>query len=236
MLKFFQVESRVMVDFESYFRYGPADAKIGPLVLSVDDQCGCLECQNNAALSSNYRTRFDGDTGQKEWEEEQYILCPPRILGYVLRDKQWAQLQVICLGDIPHENPDNSWGRIKLADGEETKEMILDLVNGHGTSASKDDDNGLTVDDIVAKKGKGLVILLYGEIPHLSLVGKTADYRGTGPPGVGKTSTAETVAIAACKPLFSISVADVGTKAKKVEANLAKLFDLATSWQAILLM
>ena len=57
-----------------------------------------------------------------------------------------------------------------------------------------------------------------------------------GPPGVGKTSTAETVAIASRKPLFAISVADVGTKAKNVEANLAKIFALATSWQAILLM
>ena len=31
-------------------------------------------------------------------------------------------------------------------------------------------------------------------------------------------------------------MADVGTKAKNVEANLAKIFALATSWQAILLM
>ena len=53
---------------------------------------------------------------------------------------------------------------------------------------------------------------------------------------MGKTSTAETVAIATRKPLFAISVADVGTKAKNVEANLAKIFALATSWQAILLM
>ena len=65
---------------------------------------------------------------------------------------------------------------------------------------------------------------------------KTTNSNRKGPPGVGKTSTAETVAIAARKPLFSISVADVGTKAKKVEANLAKLFALATSWQAILLI
>ena len=57
-----------------------------------------------------------------------------------------------------------------------------------------------------------------------------------GPPGVGKTSTAETVATAARKPLFSINVADVGTEAKKVERNLEKIFALATSWQAILLM
>ena len=71
--------------------------------------------------------------------------------------------------------------------------------------------------------------------PSLAL-GKAADYSGIGLPGVGKTSTAETVASAARKPLFSINVADVGTEAKKVEANLSRLFALATSWQAILLM
>ena len=57
-----------------------------------------------------------------------------------------------------------------------------------------------------------------------------------GPPGVGKTSTAEAVAIASKKPLFAINVADVGTEARMVEENLAKLFSLANNWQAILLM
>lgn len=57
-----------------------------------------------------------------------------------------------------------------------------------------------------------------------------------GPPGVGKTSTAETVASATRKPLFSVSVADVGTKAKHVESNLARIFNLATRWKAILLL
>jgi SpoVK/Ycf46/Vps4 family AAA+-type ATPase len=74
------------------------------------------------------------------------------------------------------------------------------------------------VNNIIPEKGKGLVILLYG------------------PPGAGKTSTAETIAIVARKPLFSISVADVGTKPQRVEANLARIFALTTSWQAILLM
>jgi len=47
---------------------------------------------------------------------------------------------------------------------------------------------------------------------------------------------AETIAMAAKKPLFPVNVADVGTKAKYVEANLEKIFDLATTWEAILLM
>ena len=60
--------------------------------------------------------------------------------------------------------------------------------------------------------------------------------RAIGPPGVGETSTAEMVAIAARKPLLSIGMADVGTEAGKVKTKLARIFALAISWQAILLM
>ena len=153
-----------MVDFESYFRYGPAVAKVGLLVPILDsEECECLECQANTAKKTLFRTHFDRDECQETWEDEQYMLCPPRLLGYILRDKQWAQLHIAHLQDIPKEDQGQSWDRVKLADGEETKEMILNLVNGHRTADSKDDDSGLEVDDIVAKKGKGLVILLYGE-------------------------------------------------------------------------
>ncbi|KAL9105307.1 MAG: hypothetical protein Q9227_009502 [Pyrenula ochraceoflavens] len=214
------VESRVMVDFESYFRYGPESAQVGALPPDDRDQCDCMDCRQNEGLKAKFRTRFDArECWEAKWEDEQYMLCPPRVLGYILRDKQWAQLQVTNLRFIPSEDHGGSWSnRLKLADGDVTKKMILDLVNSHGKKKSTDGGYPLEVDDIVAEKGKGLVILLYG------------------PPGVGKTSTAETVAIAARKPLFSISVADVGTKAKNVEANFAKIFALATSWQAILLI
>ncbi|EXJ70039.1 uncharacterized protein A1O5_07112 [Cladophialophora psammophila CBS 110553] len=214
------VDSRVMVDFESYFVFGPSVARVGALWPDDDNpQCNCNDCQENDLLNESFRTKYDEEACQKgKWEDEQYMLCPPRVLGYVLGDKQWAQLQVSLLAKIPDKDPEDAWStRLKLADDGKTKKMILDLVEGHGKS-DLSEDNRLEVDDIIARKGKGLVILLYG------------------PPGVGKTSTAETVALAARKPLFAISVADVGTKAKNVEANLKKIFDLATSWQAILLI
>lgn len=47
---------------------------------------------------------------------------------------------------------------------------------------------------------------------------------------------AQTIASAARKPLFSIGVADVGTTAGLVESNLETIFDLATTWKAVLLM
>ncbi|KAF7936395.1 uncharacterized protein EAE98_002614 [Botrytis deweyae] len=216
-----RIEGRVMIDFESYFRYGPAFARIGALIPQPNvDECGCHACRKNLPLREKLRTRFDEEAHQKgEWHDEQYMLCPPRVLGYILYNKQWAQLQVTCLKNIPRDDYRNSWSeRLVLKDGDLTKNIILNLVTSHGTKSEEGEEQELEVDDIVANKGKGLVILLYG------------------PPGVGKTTTAETVAIAARKPLFSISVADVGDKAKKVEKKLAKIFSLASSWQAILLI
>ncbi|KAJ5776441.1 uncharacterized protein N7511_001452 [Penicillium nucicola] len=214
-----KVKDRVMVDFESYFEYGRPDAIIGELFLDKNSgECECSTCQSNSGLNDLYRTKFDNaDKDGLGWSEEQYLLCPPRVFGYILREKQWAQLQVDKLFEIPRDKENSSWSTgLKLA-SETTKKMILDLVTGHG-KATEGMNDGLEVEDLVERKGKGLVILLYG------------------PPGVGKTSTAETVAIEAGRPLFSISVADVGTTAKHVEANLARIFALASAWQAILLI
>ncbi|KAI0853358.1 P-loop containing nucleoside triphosphate hydrolase protein [Daldinia vernicosa] len=219
------INSRVVIDYLSYFQYGPLVARNGALKLSADDlDCMCSDCQQNGGLTAKYRTRFDEVKIQKNkiWEDEQYMLCPPRLLGYILGEKQWAQLQVTMVQEIPPDDPKNAWiTRLQLADDNKTKDMLFNLVQNHASAMKKETKPGemdLEVDDIIPGKGKGLVILLYG------------------PPGVGKTSTAETIAIATRKPLFSISVADVGTKARHVESNLSKIFTLAASWQAILLI
>ena len=160
-----------MVDFESYFRYGPKAARVGLLVPLPDNRnCACIQCQNNTGLKEIYRSKFDKEAYQEDWQEEQYTPCPPRILGYILRDKQWAQLEVNSLREITKEDLKHSLNRVKLADGEKTKTMILNLVNSHTAVDSQEDDSGLTVDDIVVKKGKGLVILLYGEILYRMII------------------------------------------------------------------
>jgi hypothetical protein len=38
------------------------------------------------------------------------------------------------------------------------------------------------------------------------------------------------------KPWFSIGVSDIGIDGDKVEANLQKVFDVAGTWEAILLL
>ncbi|KAJ5885543.1 hypothetical protein N7495_010053 [Penicillium taxi] len=186
-----EVRGRIMVDFQSYFRYGLGVASIGDLIPDEDHtECQCSSCHTNVSLQAAFRSHFDGaNTEGSQWDPEQFLVCPPRVLGYILHEKQWAQLQVDSVSEVAAESH-SAWSNgLKLA-SQATKKMILDLVTGHG-------QKGLEVEDIVESKGKGLVILLYAP-----------------PPGV----------------------ADVGTSAKHVEANLARIFALATTWQAIILI
>lgn len=57
-----------------------------------------------------------------------------------------------------------------------------------------------------------------------------------GPPGSGKTSTAETIAAYTGRPLYSITCGDIGTKPKELEMNLIKHTRLAERWGCVLLL
>jgi SpoVK/Ycf46/Vps4 family AAA+-type ATPase len=57
-----------------------------------------------------------------------------------------------------------------------------------------------------------------------------------GPPGVGKTMTAEALAKSCRKSLLTVGIGDLGTTAETVEQSLSTLFDVVTAWQGILLM
>ena len=59
---------------------------------------------------------------------------------------------------------------------------------------------------------------------------------GVGPPGVGKTLTAETVALFCGRPLLPVSVAEIGMEPDKAEENLHDIFADAGRWEAVLLM
>jgi SpoVK/Ycf46/Vps4 family AAA+-type ATPase len=72
--------------------------------------------------------------------------------------------------------------------------------------------------DLVKGKGNGLIILLHG------------------PPGVGKTSTAECVADSTRRPLYPITCGDLGETAAEVESALQHTFHLAHKWGCVLIL
>ncbi|KAL8879546.1 MAG: hypothetical protein Q9198_002859 [Flavoplaca austrocitrina] len=84
--------------------------------------------------------------------------------------------------------------------------MIEALVTQHN---SQKDGKGVQNPDLIEGKGRGLVIMLHG------------------PPGIGKTLTAEAIAEKTSRPLFIVTVPQIGLNASKAERNLETMFELA---------
>jgi SpoVK/Ycf46/Vps4 family AAA+-type ATPase len=58
----------------------------------------------------------------------------------------------------------------------------------------------------------------------------------SGPPGTGKTLTAEAVADKTRRPLYYLQAEDLGTDASKLGPKIKKVFEMATEWDAVILL
>jgi SpoVK/Ycf46/Vps4 family AAA+-type ATPase len=58
----------------------------------------------------------------------------------------------------------------------------------------------------------------------------------SGPPGTGKTLLAESVADRTRRPLFYLQAEDLGINAAVLGANIKKVFEMATEWDAVILL
>jgi hypothetical protein len=131
-----------MVDYESYFKYGPSEGRNGFLNRSPLTACACTDCtERNKGLAKRYRTQFDKMATSKEWDDEQYLLCPPRVLGYVLEEKRWAQLQVMLLDDIDYDQSEVWKSRLRLGDDDDTEKKRKEH-NAQSKRASKKGGKG----------------------------------------------------------------------------------------------
>jgi len=101
---------------------------------------------------------------------------------------------------------DDAFEQLVLAEDKKTLVRAL-VTNGTG---------GFT--DIISGKGGGCIFLLHGE------------------PGVGKTLTAEAIAELLHRPLYSVSVGELGTNTEDLESNLRKILDVAQIWNAVILI
>lgn len=96
--------------------------------------------------------------------------------------------------------------------GEKQKTLIHSLVRQHASQV------GSGFDDIIKNKGRGLIGLLVGT------------------PGCGKTLTAEAVAETTHRPLYAVSVGELGTTPDVVESRLLPILELAEMWKAVVLL
>jgi hypothetical protein len=120
--------------------------------------------------------------------------------------------------------PAKMWGELRVSDvqpiqfrtdafqrlvmDEVKKKTILALVKRNGSAFS----------DLIESKGGGCIFLLHG------------------PPGTGKTLTAEAVAEELQRPLYSVSVGELGTDPAALETRLRQILEMATTWNAVVLL
>ncbi|KAL9058201.1 MAG: hypothetical protein Q9206_002032 [Seirophora lacunosa] len=208
------VKGQVIVDWEAWNRWGPGDdiPSMGDTVaVPVDANAWLTSRIRKQGLHSIAERGFEDRCKDGDLLNEEYALLPPRLLGYVPAKRIFAQFAVKHLSPVEERDKDQVWNS-DLILNEDKKKMIRTLVQNHAQMAHK------RVPELVEGKGNGLVILLHG------------------PPGVGKSLTAECVAKATSKPLLTVGVADIGTDSKTVEDNLNKLFSLAAEWDAVLVI
>ncbi|KAF2198746.1 P-loop containing nucleoside triphosphate hydrolase protein [Delitschia confertaspora ATCC 74209] len=213
-----QISGTTMIDFVSFFEYMSEKTPILGVLTRYLGSVETLSPERRANSIYREMYKFDWDRHQRDEKlsNDQLLLCPPRVLGYALKQKQWAQLLVDKLEDP--EKGDAGTFNDKLQLDDSYKDLIRKSVLAHREGKTLTNAGRFrALEDFAPDKGKGLIIMLYGY------------------PGVGKTLTAESVALVAGKPLLSIGVSDIGIEGDKVEANLEKVFDLAGKWEAVLL-
>ncbi|KAH7100935.1 hypothetical protein BKA62DRAFT_705357 [Auriculariales sp. MPI-PUGE-AT-0066] len=147
--------------------------------------------------------------------EEMLWLLPPLLSGY-------------CFEKKPAEYDEKVWDRlvldpdIKVYTSSTLLRLPMLMVSSQTIIRSIVDARGkkgaLMINDWVKGKGGGLVVLLHGVA------------------GVGKTLTAEAVAELLHRPLYVVGSGELGYKASDVEPALKTHLDLATRWNAVLLV
>lgn len=217
----------------------------------------------NDAFIKAYKAYLGSTRKEKkavELRKEDYVLLPKRLFTYVLRDRKFAPVDVRFLQVIQKQQ--NAFKGLKIPD--DYKNIVKGLVSSHfvskdverkfaafsitekanmmrgltfpggmagqmglqdGKTSAEANSSFSTVtniqgitQDLIQGKGRGLVVLLHGV------------------PGVGKTATAEAVALEYQKPLFVITCGDLGLTPSDVERHLTEVFRLAHLWDCVLLL
>ncbi|KAI0672123.1 P-loop containing nucleoside triphosphate hydrolase protein [Trametes maxima] len=210
----YNVDSRVMIDRMGFLRVypdypHPKATEEESKGQSARDRLRAMRMEQGANPEDE-EFRLDVRTGIPKEEaplkDEDLLLASPILYGYSLSDKIWLEFNVHEIQPIVWN--DEAFTNLVLAN--DRKDLLRSLVDAHSAN--------LGFDDFVQGKGQGLIINLFG------------------PPGVGKTLSAEATSERVRRPLYVVGGGDLGTNAAAVDAELTRVFDIATSWKAIVLI
>ncbi|KAH7320651.1 hypothetical protein B0I35DRAFT_427533 [Stachybotrys elegans] len=162
---------------------------------------------------------FETNPAALKLRDEDLVLLPRRMFAYTLRERRFLPIDLNMLKPVPREPGVFENLRIQP----DYKDVVRGLVMSHFQKKElerryADSSTKGPSQDLIQGKGRGLVVLLHGV------------------PGVGKTATAEAVAMENRKPLFVITCGDLGLSPREVEYSLQHVFRLAHLWDCVLLL
>ena len=165
--------------------------------------CACTVCSIDPA-----RQRLDKFKGYHKINPKKddppdettfFFLTSHRVFAFQLRERYWEAINVADIREITAS--DTAFSNLVL--NPSVKDTIKALSKSFTRSDSKRSGASAPA-DFIKGKGEGRVFLLHG------------------PPGVGKTATAEAIAEMTKRPLLALTCGDLGTVAKDVELSLSK--------------
>lgn len=124
------------------------------------------------------------------------LFCWSALVGFSFTTKAWGHVLVEGLSQIDFFDP--AFDRLVLS--EERKQIISAVVRQSSIIPQKE--------DLIRSKQGGLIFLLHG------------------PPGVGKTLTAEAVAEVLHRPLYYVTMGELGVNPEDLEERLSDVLDL----------
>lgn len=216
----FNIDGRVVLDTYGWNRFNPNYAvfvspleKRDPKLATSDDAedgggfDDSDECLDGGMPIDGHFVEGDDSESRVPLTDEQKLTCSPLVRGYSLKNKLWLNFFVNAVHDISWN--EGAFDRLVLP--AQQKELILGFVE-----SQQDEMNQF--DDVIEGKGRGMILLLCG------------------PPGVGKTLTAESCAEEMRVPLYMMSAGDLGLDPRTVETSLKDILEMCTKWNAILLL
>ena len=141
----------------------------------------------------------------------------PVLAGFSFQAKAWGVVLVSGLSEVTF----NEAAFERLVMPASRKKLIEALVTSHkriNANGGKDKESSSGTADVIAGKGEGTIFLLYG------------------PPGVGNTLTAEAIAEVLHKPLYVVSMGELGTSPEALEERLQDILSLCVPWGALVLI
>lgn len=199
----YHVNGRVVIDCKKYFDFEPwQDLELADL-----DRTEAAKRQRTMLTWNEAAGETAENVVLDDLLEEDLLVANSMVRGFDFTDKEFREFFVKNLSPIKWD--DSCFDQLVL--DPVPKRTVQALVSMH---VRRGQDETGSVDDIVAGKGKGLVMVLHG------------------PPGVGKTLTAECVAEWANRPLYMVAAGDLGTDSYNLERQLKRIMDITSTWGA----